>query len=167
MRIWVAYKFRGASFEQLRADLETLKSSLQEYGHEMVTMIETIQDWKPDGMPKREAVRAAYDLMKDCDLGLFLYPTANPSEGRGWDAGYMSALGKPTIMAVHKDVSLTYTEALFVENAANIDSWAQPVTRFRTVESVGKQVARIIEKMKPHESNEPDPPEWIKELYGV
>ncbi len=116
MRIWVAYKFRGASFEKLRSDLEQLEVQLSLHGHEMVTMIKSIQAWDAGAVTKSKAVKEAYELMKTCDVGLFLYPTNDPSEGRGWDAGYMTGLGKPTIMATHKNVSSPYTEALYTTN---------------------------------------------------
>lgn len=132
MKIWVAYKFRGADYEELRAQLSELRELLKTAGHEQVTMIENIQDWHSDGKPMDEVVREGYELMKTCDAGLCLFAEGDtPSEGRGWECGYLVGLGKPTTMAVHKSLDRSeFNELLYCENPANKTNGTCSVVEF-------------------------------------
>ncbi len=138
MKIWLAYKFRGADLETLKKQLNELVVLLENNGHEVVTMISNIQGWNLDTnvLSKSEAVRQAYALCKQCDVALCLFPTDDSSEGRGWDAGYFAGMGKPTIMAIEQSLSIPYTEALFSENPANKE-WNLPsIIRYTTFKDI-------------------------------
>lgn len=119
MKIWLAYRFTGADKFRLRQDLQTLRSSFAAFGLEMFTMIEDIQAWDPDCMPKADAIRRACELMRACEGCICLYDGKEASEGRGWEAGFFAGLGKPTAIALAKPLSLPYVEALFTTNPAN------------------------------------------------
>src|SRR5512135_152647 len=119
MRIWVAYRFTGADVAVLRTALTQLRCRLEERGHVMVTMIEDIQEWDVHGLPKDEVIRRMFELIPTCDLVLCVYPGAECSEGRGFEAGYFIGLGKPAIMALHASGRMPYHEALFTEAPSN------------------------------------------------
>ncbi|MEK6961284.1 MAG: hypothetical protein AABX47_09005 [Nanoarchaeota archaeon] len=142
MKIWLAYKFRGSSLDTLRPQLEEIVSLLENDGHKVFTMIKNIQNWNPDPsvMSKSEAVRRAYCLCGECDIGLCVYPSADPSEGRGWDAGYLAGMGKPTVMAIHTSLSIPYTEALFLENPANLRHNIPPIIRYDTFHDIARSL---------------------------
>lgn len=140
MKIWLAYKFRGANFEELRSQLDTLTDLLQRRGHKVVTMIKDIQNWNTDSMTKSEAVRQAYGLYQKCDVALCIYPTLEVSEGRGWDAGFFAGTGKPTIMAIHESCSSPFTEALFSENPANKKFNLPAIIRYKDLEDIAEMM---------------------------
>lgn len=121
MKIWLAYQFRDVDQQTLKSQLDMLTRALRAKGHEVFTMIDTIQHWNLDTqtLSKADAVAKAYELCKECDVALCLYPTEDKSEGRGWDAGFFAGMGKPTVMAIKSGLSIPYTEALFTENPAN------------------------------------------------
>jgi nucleoside 2-deoxyribosyltransferase len=122
MRIWLAYKFRGRSIDEVQFRLASLKDLLVAKGHQVLIMAEDVQGWNfgPDSLSKAEAVRQALPLMAGCDLLLSLYESDEPSEGRGWEGGFFTGLGKPTVLAVHESVQNEFNEALFTENPANV-----------------------------------------------
>ncbi|MFC1741914.1 hypothetical protein ACFL3V_05240 [Nanoarchaeota archaeon] len=130
MRIWLAYKFRGADMQELRSNLENIITLLSHKGHEIKTMIKDIQGWDPDCMPKTEAVKRAYTLMDTCDMALCIYHAPDPSEGRGWDTGYFAGRNKPTVMAIKKDIQNPFTEALFSQNPANRQAGLPSIIRY-------------------------------------
>ncbi len=143
MRIWLAYKFRGANLTDLKTQLEEIAALLQASGHQVITMLCDIQNWNPDSMPKIEAVRKAYALYGTCDLALCIYSFNDPSEGRGWDAGYFAGMGKPTIMAVHNSVSIPYTEALFLENPANKKNNIPAIIRYADFSEIADALKKL------------------------
>ena len=136
MKIWLAYKFRGSDLNQLRIELDELKALLEKAGHQVITMIKDIQGWDPNSMSKDEVVRRAYVLAKECEIALCIYPTEDSSEGRGWDAGYFAGMGKPTVMAIHHNISIPYTEALYSQNPANKEQNLPGVIRYRTYQDI-------------------------------
>jgi nucleoside 2-deoxyribosyltransferase len=138
MRIWLAYKFRGRDKKELKLQLLSLSSMLRMRGHEVITMAGDIQRWSfgVNPMTKSEVVRRAVEEMRRCDAILCLVEKDEPSEGRGWEAGFCFALGKPTILAVHKSVSNPYNEALYTENPANAAAGLPSVIRWETLEHV-------------------------------
>lgn len=136
MKIWLAYKFRGRSPGELRLILADMRALLQARGHEVVTMIEDIQNWDWQSQSKASVVSEEYRLAKSCDLALCIYETEEPSEGRGWDAGFFAGMGKPTIMALKRPLSIPYTEALYTENPANAQAGLPGVIRYDTFEEI-------------------------------
>ncbi|MFA6099509.1 MAG: nucleoside 2-deoxyribosyltransferase [Patescibacteria group bacterium] len=142
MKFWLAYKFRGADLDELKVQLAELRSLLEAKGHEVVTMIESIQNWNWQSQPKTEVLQAQYKLVKDCDAALCVYTSEDPSEGRGFDVGLFAGMGKPTIMAIHKSLSIPFTEAFYSENPANQQLKFDPVIRF---ESFGDMVDQIVD----------------------
>ncbi|MDQ7814620.1 MAG: nucleoside 2-deoxyribosyltransferase [Patescibacteria group bacterium] len=130
MKIWLAYRFTGADIEELRKRLELIRSSFAAIGMTVVTMIQDIQNWEATRLPKAEVVRRAYELMPSCDGCVCIYHDASPSEGRGWDAGFFAALGKPTVMALRDGIALPYHEALFTENSSNVASGWPSIIRY-------------------------------------
>jgi nucleoside 2-deoxyribosyltransferase len=136
MKIWLAYKFRGADLNELRITLERLIFQFKEKGHEVFTMIESIQNWDSECLSKDQAVEKAIEIMKSCDLCLCIYETDLPSEGRGWDAGFFAGSGKPTIMVKKRGVNIRYTEALFRQNSANKNVNIQAVNEYDELEQI-------------------------------
>jgi len=136
MKFWLAYKFRGANLDELKIQLADLRKLLEEKGHEVVTMIENIQNWDWQSQSKAEVLRAQYDLAKNCDAALCVYTSEDPSEGRGFDVGLFAGMGKPTIMAIQKPFSIPFTEAFYSENPANQSLGFDPVIRFEVFEDI-------------------------------
>lgn len=132
MKIWLAYKFRGRDVQDVRRDLGQLKKLLEAKGHQVLIMAEDVQNWNfgPDSLSKAEAVRRALPLMASCDLLLSLRDSNEPSEGRGWEGGFFTGLGKPTVLAVHRaDREDEFNEALFTENPANLSDLPDLIRR--------------------------------------
>jgi len=144
MRFWLAYRFSAADKGELRQQLDRLRTLMQDAGYGVVSMIQDIQNWEPWRQPKVEVVRREYELARECDAVLCIYTGFEPSEGRGWDAGFFAGMGKPTVMAIHKSIILPYYEALFTENPANAKFGLPPVIRYETF-------ADIAEALKPKE----------------
>jgi len=140
MKIWLAYKFRGADLKKLKEQLDEIRAIFKRSGHEIVTMIDDIQkwDWNNPAIPKTEVIRQEYLLAKTCDIALCLYTSLDPSEGRGWDAGFFAGMGKPTIIAIHKSVSDPYIEGLFSENPANKIFGLPAVIRYKNLEEIAR-----------------------------
>jgi len=138
MKIWVAYKYRGADHDQLKAELTELRELLKSAGHEQVSMIENIQNWDDKGKPMQQVVQEGYELMKTCDAGLCLFAEGDsPSEGRGWECGYLVGLGKPTTMAVHKSLDRSeFNELLYCENPANKENGTCSVVEFNHLSDI-------------------------------
>lgn len=132
MKFWLAYKFRGADLDELKVQLAELRSLLEAKGHEVVTMVENIQNWDWQSQPKTEVLQEQYKLVKDCDAALCVYTSEDPSEGRGFDVGLFAGMGKPTIMAIHKSLSIPFTEAFYSENPANQQLKFDPIIRFES-----------------------------------
>lgn len=140
MKFWLAYKFRGADLDQLKDQLTELRGLLEAKGHEVVTMIEDIQNWDWKAQTKTEVLQAQYRIVKDCDAALCVYTSDDPSEGRGFDVGLFAGMGKPTIMAIHKSLSIPFTEAFFSENPANEGLGHEPVIRFETFQDIADRL---------------------------
>ncbi|MFH1433732.1 MAG: nucleoside 2-deoxyribosyltransferase [Candidatus Uhrbacteria bacterium] len=140
MRIWVAYKFREEDPAEVRERLTELKNVLAKAGHQQVTMFEDIQNWKEIEMPMVQVVQEGYELMKTCDAGLCLFAKGDsPSEGRGWEAGYLVGLGKPTIMAVHKSLNRSeFNELLYCENPANKANGTCSVIEYENLSNIAE-----------------------------
>ncbi len=138
MKIWLAYKFRDADLKKLKEQLDEIRALFQESGHEIITMIDDIQkwDWNNPAIPKTEVIRQEYLLAKTCDITLCIYTSFDPSEGRGWDAGFFAGMGKPTIMAIHKSFSNPYIEGLYSENPANKNFDVPAVIRYENFEDI-------------------------------
>ncbi len=140
MKIWLAYKFRGADLEKLKEQLDEIRAMFRESGHEIITMIDDIQkwDWNNPAIPKAEVIRQEYLLAKTCDMALCIYTSLDPSEGRGWDAGFFAGMGKPTIMAIHNSLSDPYVEGLYSENPANKSLNLPAIIRYENFEDIVK-----------------------------
>ncbi|MFA6446744.1 MAG: hypothetical protein WCW31_00615 [Patescibacteria group bacterium] len=138
MRIWLAYKFRGRNLDELRLVLADIRRLFQARGHQVVTMIEDIQNWDWESKSKAWAVSEEYRLANSCDLALCIYESEEPSEGRGWDAGFFAGMGKPTVMAIKRPLTIPFTEALFTENPANAQAGLPGVIRYDTFEEIAK-----------------------------
>ncbi len=136
MKLWIAYKMRGTDFDQVKKDLRELLKLIEAKGHETRIMIRDIQDWDPDSMPMDQLVHRAHEEMEQCDACLCIYPTDEPSEGRGWEGGYFRGCGKPTIMAIHKSITNGYNEALYCKNPACADCPVTPVIRYETFQDI-------------------------------
>lgn len=143
MRIWLAYQFRGANFEDLRDRVEEIQRDFSTLGHHIVTMIADIQHWEPAAMSKTEAVFRAYQLMHSCDLCLGVYTSLEPSEGRGFDIGYFAGCGKPTIMAISAEMKNPFTEALFVQNPANARQTIPSIIRYHKLADIAKHFSSV------------------------
>lgn len=122
--------------DELKIQLAELRSLLESKGHEVVTMIENIQNWDWQSKSKAEVVRIQYEVVKDCDAALCVYTSDAPSEGRGFDVGLFAGMGKPTIMAIQKPYSIPFTEAFYSENKANESLGFSPVIRFETFQDI-------------------------------
>lgn len=140
MRIWLAYKFKDADLKKLKEQLDEIRMLFHKLGHEIITMIDDIQkwDWDNPAIPKAEVIRQEYLLAKTCDMALCIYTSLDPSEGRGWDAGFFAGMGKPTIMAIHNSISHPYIEGLFSENPANRNFDVPAVIRYENFEDIIK-----------------------------
>jgi len=136
MRFWLAYKFRGADLDELKTQLAELRGLLESKGHEIVTMVEDIQNWDWQSQPKTEVLQAQYRLAKNCDAALCVYTSDAPSEGRGFDVGLFAGMGKPTIMAIQKPLSIPFTEAFYSENPANRELGFDSIIRFDGFEDI-------------------------------
>jgi len=144
MKIWLAYRFRGEDLKKLKEQLDAIRAAFQESGHEIFTMIDDIQkwDWDNPAIPKTEIIRQEYSLAKTCDIALCIYASFEPSEGRGWDAGFFAGMGKPTIMAVHKSISDPYIEGLYSENPANKNFNLPAIIRYENLEDIVKSLKK-------------------------
>jgi len=144
MKIWLAYRFRGEDLKKLKEQLDAIRAAFQESGHEIFTMIDDIQkwDWDNPAIPKTEIIRQEYSLAKTCDIALCIYTSFEPSEGRGWDAGFFAGMGKPTIMAVHNSISDPYIEGLYSENPANKNFNLPAIIRYENLKDIVKSLKK-------------------------
>ncbi|MFA6097394.1 MAG: hypothetical protein WC788_07255 [Candidatus Paceibacterota bacterium] len=131
--------------EKLKKQLDEIRTTFQELGYEIVTMIDDIQkwDWNNPAIPKTEVIRQEYILAKTCDIALCIYTSLDPSEGRGWDAGFFAGMGKPTIMAIHNSISDPYIEGLFSENPANKILNVPAIIRYENFEDIARTLNSI------------------------
>lgn len=83
-------------------------------------------------------IRQEYLLAKTCDITLCIYTSLDPSEGRGWDAGFFAGMGKPTVMAIHNSISDPYIEGLFSENPANKILNLPAIIRYENFEDIAR-----------------------------
>lgn len=143
MKIWVAYRFTGADMEVLKTTLGQLRRHLGARGHEMVTMVEDIQEWDISSLPKDELVRRMYPLMAACDMALCVYSDQEASDGRGYDAGYFIGCGKPVVMAIHASISKPFQEALFSQAPPNRGRSWPSVIRYRSFQDIAAALPEV------------------------
>jgi len=109
MRIYLAYKFKGADSNLLRKKLEELSKVLEEQGHETFIFFRDVQKWGEVKTTVQEIVNGAIQGIKDCDM--ILADISEKANGVYFEIGYAKALGKKVVVMLQADKEANFLKA--------------------------------------------------------
>ena len=106
MKIFVGQAVTGEDIEQLKEEMKSIYSALEQAGHEHYCTFMEGEEFKK--MINGDKLRHAFNIIDKHDTFLAIVRSEKRSEGMLMEIGYSLANNKKIILAVNKEVKDTY-----------------------------------------------------------
>lgn len=108
MKVYIAYKFKGADEIKLIKGLKAIDREVVRSGHESYIFIRDAREWGKIVMDEKTVLQQDFRAIENCDAVLAIVESEELSEGMLLEIGYAYAKGKKIYVLIDEKYNKDY-----------------------------------------------------------